>query len=69
MEEKLVNSAFGTTHAIFRPTNLIFSHTTNNTVHPQMNCDGEELKGADLAVVLTYFSTFHSKTSLVLNYH
>ncbi|XP_059351867.1 trafficking protein particle complex subunit 8-like isoform X1 [Daphnia carinata] len=39
MEEKLVNSAFGTTHAVFRPTNLIFSHTTNNMVHPQTNCD------------------------------
>ncbi|XP_046647066.1 trafficking protein particle complex subunit 8-like [Daphnia pulicaria] len=39
MEEKLVQSAFGTTHAMFRPTNLLFSNTTNNTAHLQTYCD------------------------------
>jgi hypothetical protein len=41
MEEKLVQSAFGTTHAMFRPTNLLFSNTTNNTAHLQTYCDGK----------------------------
>ena len=44
MEEKLVHSAFsGTTQALFRPTNLLFTNTTNNTAHPQTFCDGKEI--------------------------
>ncbi len=42
MEEKLVQSVFGTTHALFRPTNLLFSNTTSNTAHPQTYCDGKK---------------------------
>lgn len=40
MEEKLVHAAFGTAPALFRPTSLLFSDTTNNTSHPQAYCDG-----------------------------
>ena len=40
MEEKLVHAGLGTTPALFRTTNFLFTSTTNNTVHPQTYCDG-----------------------------
>lgn len=40
MEEKLAQVGHGSTPALFRPTNLLFTDTTNNTIQPLTYCDG-----------------------------
>ena len=39
MEERLVQCGLGTSPALFRPSQLLFSESTNNAVQPQTFCD------------------------------
>jgi len=67
LEEKLVLAAQGSVPMIFRPTNVLFTATTNNTCRPSTFCNG--ITTIIMIVLFVIIGVITLKSSLeVLNY-